>query len=356
MNIFESVRFQFLILLSLLTRLALAQVGGTSTYQFLSLQPNARIASLGGYAIATRENDVNLASQNPSLLSKDMDNQLAYNHVFYFDGIGAGHVAYAKHKDSVGTFMAGLQYISYGTFRQTSATGDVLGEFTAAEYCFQAGYAKSFNKLTVGGQLKFIYSTLESYTSLGIATDLSATYYDPEQLLTLSVVASNLGTQIKTYRQGNNEQLPFNLQVGVSKKFAHAPFRFSLVAHNLQNPGGLLYNNLNKPGLRKDLETGQPIPESFNAFDQVLSHLNLSGELLLGKSFYLGLGYNHLRRWEMKLEETGGMTGFAWGFGLRLSKFQLAYGRTGYHVGHSTNHISFIVFMNEYLKKKKTSS
>ncbi|MFN5885727.1 MAG: hypothetical protein ACK445_10335, partial [Bacteroidota bacterium] len=79
--------------------------------------------------------------QNPALLNKEMDNQVGYNHVFYFDGIGAGYVTYAKHKDSVGTFSAGLQYISYGTFRQTSATGDVLGEFTAAEYCFQAGYA-----------------------------------------------------------------------------------------------------------------------------------------------------------------------------------------------------------------------
>ncbi|MFN5544870.1 MAG: type IX secretion system protein PorQ [Bacteroidota bacterium] len=350
------MRFYLLILFASLAAYTSAQIGGTSTYQFLSLQPNARIAALGGYAIATRENDVNLASQNPALLTKEMDNQVGYNHVFYFDGIGAGYVTYAKHKDSVGTFSAGLQYISYGTFRQTSSTGDVLGEFTAAEYCFQAGYAKTFNKLSVGGQLKFIYSTLESYTSLGIATDLAATYYDPEKLFTLSVVAANLGTQIKTYRAGNNETLPFNLQVGVSKKFAHAPFRFSLVAHNLQNPGGLLYNNPNKPGLKRDLETGQPIPESFNAFDQVLSHINLSGELLLGKNFYVGLGYNHLRRWEMKLEETGGMTGFAWGFGLRLSKFQVAYGRTGYHVGHSTNHISFIVFMNEYLKKKKTAS
>lgn len=331
-------------------------MGGGSTYQFLTLQPNARISTLGGYAIAIPENDVNLTAQNPSLLRKDMDNQIAYNHVFYFDGISAGHVAYAKHFDSIGTFSGGLQYIYYGTFKQTNPAGDVLGEFTAGEYNFQMAYAKSFDRLSFGTQLKFIYSSLETYSSYGLAADLSATYHHPEKFLTLAVVASNLGRQIKTYRAGNYEDLPFNLQVGISKRFAHAPFRFALVAHNLQNPGGLLYNNLSKPGLKKDLETGQPIPESFNAFDKVLSHLNFSGELLLGKSFYLGLGYNHLRRWEMKLEETGGMTGFSWGFGLKLTKFQVAYGRSSYHVGHATNHISFIVYMNEYLKKKKTSS
>ncbi len=335
---------------------AVAQIGGTSTYQFLTLQPNARISALGGYAIAIPENDVNLTAQNPSLLRKEMDNQVAYNHVFYFDGIGAGHVAYAKHIDSIGTFSGGLQYIYYGTFKQTSPTGDILGEFTAGEYNFQLAYAKTFDKLTFGSQLKFIYSSLETYTSVGLAADLAATYYNPDKLLTVAVVASNLGRQITTYRAGNNENLPFNLQVGLSKKFAHAPFRFAVVAHNLQNPGGLLYDNPNRPGLKKDLETGQTIPESFNIFDKTLSHVNLSGELLLGKSLYLGLGYNHLRRWEMKLEETGGMTGFSWGFGLKLTKFQVAYGRTGYHVGHSTNHISFIVYMNEYLKKKKTSS
>ncbi len=318
----------------------------------MSLQPNARISALGGYGIAIRENDVNLAAQNPSLLQKDMDNQIGYNHVFYFDGIGAGHVGYAKHFDSIGTFSAGLQYIYYGTFQHTSPSGEHLGEFTAGEYSFQAAYAKKLDdKFTVGGQMKFIYSSLESYTSLGLAADLAGTYYDEENLLTLTVVASNFGTQLKSYRQNNRENLPLNLQVGIAKKFPHAPFRFALTAHNLQTPR-LLYNNLSKPGLQKNLETGAPMPEDFNVFDHVLSHLNLSGELLLGKNVYVGVGYNHLRRWEMRLADAGGLTGFAWGFGLKLSKFQLAYGSSSYHIGRATNHVSFIIYMNEYLKKK----
>jgi hypothetical protein len=332
---------------------AQAQLGGTSTYQFITLQPNARIAAIGGTAISLVDNDMNLAVQNPSLLRKEMSNQITYNHVFLFEGIGSGFAGFTKHIDSVGTFTAGIQYINYGDFKRTTPNGEVIGSFTAGEYCANVGYGKKLtDELSVGGQVKFIYSSLAEYASFGLATDIGATYNNEKKLFTVGAVLSNIGSQLKSYTQGNSEPLPFNARIAFSKKFQHNPFRFTVVANHLEKAGRLLYQNNQKPGLRRDLETGEIIPEQFNIGDKILAHITVGSEILLGKHFYLALAYNHYRRWEMRLEEIGGFAGFSWGFGLKVSKVQVAYGNTGYFVGHGTNHLSFIFNLNDFKKKK----
>ena len=330
-----------------------AQIGGTNTYQFLTLQPNARIAALGGSGIANPDNDMNLAIQNPSLLNKEMSNQVTYNYVNYVAGIGAGYAGFAHHFDSIGTFAFGIQYINYGDFVKTAENGDVIGNFHAGEYNLQVSYARKYHNFSFGGSLKLINSTLEIYNSFGVAADVAATYYSKDSLVTVCGVISNFGTQLKTYRPDNYESLPLNVQIGISKKLAKAPFRFSFIANHLEIPGGLMYQNPNKPGLTKDLVTGQIQLENIGFGQQVLSHFNFSAELILSKNFYLAFGYNYLRRWELQLAQNGGFSGYSWGFGVKISKFQLAYAYTGYSVGYGTNHFSFIFNLNDFIKKKQ---
>jgi hypothetical protein len=333
------------------------QLGGNATYQFLTVQPNARIAAMGGTAISLDDNDLNLAVQNPSMLKSSMQNQITYNHVFLFDGISSGYAGFAFNADSVGTFGVGIQYMNYGDFKRTTPNGEVIGSFSAGEYCMNIGFGKRLtDNWSVGGQLKTIYSSLDEYASYGIAMDAAATYTNSKHLFTVAGVVSNVGRQLKTYTEGNNEALPFNMQLAISKKFKHNPFRFTISANHLEKAGKLLYQNNQKPGLRKDLETGEVIPETYNVGEKVMAHLTVGTEVLLGKHVYLGLAYNHYKRWEMKLEDIGGFAGFSWGFGLKVSKVQFAYGNTGYFVGHGTNHFSFIFNLNDFKKKKGNST
>lgn len=351
-----NTRFLLTVLLSGIMFPVWSQIGGTSTYQFLALQPNARIAAMGGTAISLNDNDLNLAVQNPSLLRKEMSNQVTYNHVFLFEGIGSGYAGFARHIDSVGTLSAGIQYINYGDFKRTTPNGDVIGSFTAGEYALNVGIGRRISsQFSVGGQVKFIYSSLAEYASYGLAIDAAATYHNDKRLFTAAAVVSNAGRQIKTYTESNSESLPFNVQLAFSKKFEHNPFRFTVVASHLERAGKLLYENSQKPGLSRDLETGEIINEKFNIGQKVLAHLTFGSEVLLGKHFYIGLAYNHYKRWEMRLEEVGGFAGFSWGFGFRVSKFQVAYGNTGYFVGHGTNHLSFTFNLNDFKKKKSKS-
>lgn len=330
-----------------------AQTGGGQSFSMLSHQPNARIAAMGGSAIASFEKDIGLAIQNPALLRSSQSGQTSLSHAFYFADVQAGSVMYGYASDSNQAFAGSLQYVSYGNFEKTSANGEVLGSFTAGDYSLGVMYSKKLtSKLQLGTQLKFIYSSLESYTSTAIAVDAGITWHDPVSLWTYSLVLSNIGKQLKSYTPGNSEDIPLNLQAGISKKLKNAPFRFSAVANHLEKPGKLVYTNLSKPSLQKDLSTGETIPENIGIGTKIMSHLLISSELLLGKSLYLAFGYNYLRRWEMGLRDLAGTAGFSWGFGIRISKLQFSYARSAYMPSTSTDHLTLVLNLRDFGKKQ----
>jgi len=330
---------------------AMAQLGGNNTYQFLQVSPNARVAALGGNAIITPDADLHLSAQNPALLTAKNHNQLGYSYLNYFTDISAGEARYARHFDSLNTtFAAGVQYISYGNFIRTSPDGQELGNFTAGEYNYHVTVAKSFQKFNYGATLKFIYSNLESYNSYGTAIDLGGTWRSEDQLTTVAAVVNNLGYQLKSYTNNNRETISNNVQLGISRKFAHAPFRFGIIAQNLQQAGKLLYNIPNRNII--SLETGEPILEDFSSLQKAMAHMIFNTELILGKSLNFRLGYNVLRKREMELSQTRSMGGFTWGFGLRISKFQFSYGFGGFIPGKNSNSFSIITNLNDFKKSK----
>ena len=70
----------------------------------------------------------------------------------------------------------------------------------------------------------------------------------------------------------------------------------------------------------------------------------------MGENFHFDLGYNYKRRQEMKVVVRPGMVGFSWGFGLRISKFHIAYGRSSYHLAGGTNHFSLTTNLSDFYR------
>ena len=89
--------------------------------------------------------------------------------------------------------------------------------------------------------------------------DVAGTYSSRKSQFTASFIAKNIGRQIKYFIPGNEEPLPFELQMGFSKKLKHTPFRFSLVLTHLEK-WDLTYIDPGNPPLTVDPLTGQPIP------------------------------------------------------------------------------------------------
>jgi len=335
-----------------LSMFAQAPIGGKHVYEFLNLSPSARVTGLGGNLITVKDDDVALAFQNPSALNPSMSTQLSFNHNFHLAGINNGYVSYGQYvKKWDATLHGGLQYISYGTFDAADEYGNITGQFKASEYAFVVGGAKQlYEKLSVGANLKFITSQFEAYNSAGMAADFAAFYQDTSGTFSLSLVMKNVGFQFSKYGE-NSESLPFDLQIGLSKRLKHLPLRFSVIYHNLHR-WNILYDDPNSEeapsflgGVEQQTENSASV-----FFDNLFRHLIFSAEFLLGKkeNFRLRVAYNHFHKKEFSIDNYRSMAGFSLGFGFKIKQFRIEYGRNFYHYAGGLNHISISTSITEF--------
>lgn len=328
-----------------------AQIGGSSTYQFLNLVNPARVVALGGTLISVKDNDLNLSIQNPSLLDSSVHNHLSLSYVDYFTDIQYGYAAYSRTVRKIGSFSAGMQFMDYGTFTSAEVTGEITGQFTAAEYALNLSYARPIDSLfSVGGTVKTIYSTLQEYTSFGNAIDMGGIYNNKKKLFSAGLVIKNFGRQWKAYNL-DREPLPFEVQLGISKKISHAPFRLNFTATHLEK-WDLTY-------VDSSISTTDPITEEvltkskLSKFsDKLARHIVFGGEILLSKNFHIRAGYNFQRRQELKLETRSGIAGFSFGFGLRINRFHLSYGYAKYHLAGGPNHFTVSTNLSSFHSRK----
>ena len=333
---------------------AKAQIGGQSTYSFLNVVNSPIVAALGGYAIAVDESDLEMAYFNPALLNEKNDQALSLNYTDYFSDINYGFVAYAKDYKKYGMFSLGAKYIHYGSFTHADETGQILGDFVVSETAGVVTWSKDYKEnLRYGANLKIVYSNFFLYNSTGILLDFGARYKKPGRNFVAAIVVKNLGTQLTTYSADNFEPMPFELQLGVSHRFKHAPLRLSINAHNLQQPN-IWYESPNdlKSGsvfLNDSSETTTPIGQA------ILRHFTFGAEVLLSQNFQLRFGYNHQRRQEFLLKEGSkkGTNGFSWGFGLKIKRFSFDFARSIYSLAGATNHIGVSVNFGGQLQKKE---
>ena len=336
-------KFLLVFVFLLLPVLLAAQQSGRA-YEFLGLPVSARVTALGGYPVPDLDPDLGAALFYPSLLRPEVSNHLSLNFVDYFGDINYGTVAFARTFEKPGTFSLALQYIDYGVFTEADETGQTFGQFRAGEYSLMAGWARPLNeRISLGSNIKLIYSSLEAYYSWGVAADVSVTYNNPDRLLAMGLVARNIGRQVIHYRENNSESLPFDLVFGISKKLANAPLRFSFAAHNLHRFDLTYISPIQLPGQNywEEEDNTQTASERVSDFsDKIMRHMVVGMEFIPGKNFAFRIGYNYRRRQEMKIDTRMSTVGFSWGFGVKVSRFQLNYGRSNYHLAGAPNHIS----------------
>lgn len=308
------------------------QTGGDNTYEFLNLSHSAFASATGGMTVSQTRNDLSLPYFNPALLTGAMNNDISLSFSTYFAGINYGYAAWARDMDKKGTMAAGLSFISYGSFTEADAEGNITGTFTAAEYAFNVIWSLRIDSsFTVGVNLKPVFSHLERYFSAGLCADIGATYHNNRLLLDAGLVIRNAGFQIKTYTGEGGEPLPFEIIAGATKRLAHAPFSFSIT-----------FRHLEKPDLTFDYDTDDDIL-SGGFGENLMRHLIFGVEILPADVFWLGAGLNYQRRSEMRIEQRTGMTGFTAGFGIRTKAFELAYGRDSFHLAGGSNHVTITI-------------
>ena len=297
-----------ILLLSVLT--TKAQESQTA-YNFLRLPVSAHVAALGGDNTTLIEDDPTLIFHNPALINNVTDRTMNLNLMTYMKGATTASASYMQAAGERGTWGVTGQYMGYGSMKETTASGQQTGEFSAKDIAVGGSFAYALSERFTGGiTAKFIASYIGQYNSLAAGVDLGLNYYNAETDLSLSAVARNLGGQLSAY-EDDFERMPLDLQVGITKRLLRSPLRLSASLIRLN-----------------DWEYG---------FGK---HIVIGADLLLSQQFYIAAGYNALRAAEMKIQEGDGSSahgaGLSIGAGLQLQKLKLNVAYAKYHVSASS--------------------
>ena len=303
-------KFVFALFLGLFSTILKAQESQTE-YNFLRLPISAHAAALGGDNITIIEDDPSLMFSNPALAASVSDMTVGLSYMNYMKGANYMGASFTKAMSDKATLAGGIQYMNYGKMKEVDENNVQLGEFNASEIAVEAIFSYELAKNLVGGITgKFITSYIGSYNSIAVGVDLGLNWYDPEREWSVSAVAKNLGGQVKAY-DDNFGNMPFDLQLGVSKTFAALPVRVSATLVDLTH---------------------------FNY--RFINHLNLGAEVLLSESLWIGGGYNFRRANDMKIgvgdDESSHGAGFSFGGGINLERFKLNLSYGKYHAASSS--------------------
>ncbi|UOG73906.1 type IX secretion system protein PorQ [Hymenobacter tibetensis] len=327
---------------------AAAQIGGQQAFSFLNLPPGAKTAALGGVNVSSRDSDPTMFLSNPALLNADMEGRLALSFVDYLADIKQSTAAYAFNTEKAGRFGIGLTYLSYGKFEQYDAAGNPMGEFSVNEYALSVADSYTQGNFTLAGTAKLAVSGISGNHSVGVLADVGAVFKHPEQDFTVGLAARNVGYQLKPYAGASREPMPLDVQIGASIKPEHMPLRFTITAHHLQQ-FDIVYLDPNQRGQLD--ENGESIKKKKTVGDKIARHFAVGGELILGKNLNLRVGYNHLQRRELRLDNVSGGAGIAFGVMLRISQFQLDYTRAGMHASGAANYFTIARNLNTLFTK-----
>jgi hypothetical protein len=326
-------------------------LGGSNTYNFLRFPASPQLAALGGINVAQQNNDLSLAFQNPAQLDASMHSQMAANFNSLYDGAKNYHWMQAYTNPKLNTnFAASVLFFDYGNSTQTDASGNILGSFNPRDFVIQLSASRQYlEKWKYGINAKYISSNYGLYRSNAVAVDVGVLYKDSAKLLQIGLVAMNMGAQLKKYNANVSEELPFDVVFGIFKQLEKAPIRFSLTAHHLHQ-FDILYNDTvfnNENGFRN------PSSKKFT-FDKLFQHFVFSTQLLIGERVEVTVGYNFLRRSELRINNVpNGLTGFSLGVGAVLPKLQIRYARSYFQNSTAYNQLGINLPLNKYFSLGK---
>ncbi|WP_420385197.1 type IX secretion system protein PorQ [Roseivirga sp.] len=324
---------------------AKAQLGGSRAFEYLNLPSNARLAALGGVNLTSGWDDPAQAIYNPALLGSEMHNRLVVSRLSYFADIANTSVSYIRNFEHYGTWSLNVGYLNYGDIESFDQDGFLNGSFKVHEYVFSVGNMQRFGPFSVGANLKLASSDLASFQASALIFDLGGTFKHPEKDLTVGFLVRNLGVLLSDYIDGNNSQLPLDVQLGLSYKPEFMPFRFSLAARNLNRADVVYYDASSNVLLGEDDEPG------FS--EEIFRRLVFGTEILLSPNFQARLGYNHLIRQELKNQNgANGGAGFSFGFMFRTKRFEFAFSRALYHAAGGSNTFQLNMDLNGLIKKR----
>ncbi|MFO7257373.1 MAG: type IX secretion system protein PorQ [Bacteroidota bacterium] len=314
-----------------------AQTSGSSSYTFLDVPGNARLAALGGVNVSLADRDVNFFFSNPALVGDSLAGWGSAGYRFFAGDMGQTSIAYSANFDRIGALQFGVQHMDYGTFEGYDPSGMELGEFSARETALVVSRSHAISHYRLGVTMKGVFSSFAGFRSSALLFDIGGVFIHPDKDLSVGIVIRNAGFVLSEYSESSMTSPPFDVQMGVTFKPEHMPIRFSVTVHDLADVDDGYYD---------------PLDEDVSALNKVLRHVNFGAEVLLHRNVSLLAGYNVRLHRELRMEEYGGGAGVTLGFSARVKTFEFTFGRSGYIAGVASYNLTLAADINGMLKRR----
>ncbi|MCB9272047.1 MAG: hypothetical protein H6561_21155 [Lewinellaceae bacterium] len=184
--------------------------------------------------------------------------------------------------------------------------GNFTTPFSAGDFAFQASLARSIHPLwRAGASLKWIFSSLEGYSSTRAVLDLGLHRRSLDGLTQLGLVSTIWGPSLHLCARSITNRCLLICNLALAGGWHTCLSAFLPSSYHLHR-WNLLYED---PNSDQDVDLfGEPIPgpSAFSkVVDNLFRHVIFSGEILLGKqeNLQIRFGYNHLRRKELSVDQ-----------------------------------------------------
>lgn len=293
---------------------------GDAVYNFLRYPSSARANALGGHTVSLVERDPSLIFHNPALLGAEMDGMVNLNYMNYISDINVGSALFTKAVKEKAAWGVGAAFFSNGSFKGMSADNLPTGDFSAKDISMNGFFSYDLSDKWRGGiALKFLYSHYDIYSSLGLCVDAGLSYYNSEKEFSFGFAFKNIGAQLKPYYE-ERQKLPWDIQLGITKRMTHAPIRFSLMAMYLNRWKFDYVDEVDKEAYEED-----------KFFKSLVKHFVIGVDYVPSENFWLGVGWNPKTMWDMKLRGGNVLAGFSGGAGVKIKMFDVGVSVAKYH-------------------------
>lgn len=172
---------------------------GTTGAQFLKVGIGARPLAMGN-AFSALPDDANAINWNPGALGTIKERNATASYSSLFKDQNQGFVAYAHPMEQeMGTLALGLNYLTVSKIEKRAGdTEDPDSTFSNQNFALSLSYGKAevAPGVSLGGNLKYVRVSLDSFSGNAVALDVGGLYKTPVDNLTAGLSVQNLGTKI----------------------------------------------------------------------------------------------------------------------------------------------------------------
>ena len=232
-----SIKSKFIILLLSANLIFVVNSFSQSSFEFLTINENAKIKALGGNNVSLTKNQ-NYYLSNPSFLFYSKNQNISINHMNYIADINSSSILYSDSLKNIGKFGIGIKYFSHGKFDGYDVLGNSTGSFNPKEFAITFTKSIKFSNFIFGTNLKYVNSKIFDKSDNAFLIDIGGIFYPTtKKNLTIGMTISNFGFLLSK----NNTYIPFFVQIGTTFKPEYMPIRFSFTINksseknNIQN-------------------------------------------------------------------------------------------------------------------------